>query len=459
MTSHAHPSAGTTPVETATLPRDVLRPLYIGFVAVSAFALCFLLWAVLAPLSTSIHATGHLNASQPSFDVQHPFGGDLAEVLVTEHEHVETGQVLLRLDVASELSQKEELKESLTLLLREKEALEWALAHLQSFIEAPQQPAHGFRETCATDHPTATTCRPPGQSGQRVTNMIRVLNLRQQATEHSASAMTARANGLQNSIAVRENQRRSMQARFDRFAGLVKSGALRASEHDTLLETILDLDASILAEKAEVAALQTQARQTELQIATEVLELRQRLLDRQAQINEALPRTRMQILRLDALINAAAVRAPATGTVSRLLFDTDTMYVPRGETVLTLTRPTQTHRVSFVVPPFAIDQTRVGMEGQLTVASLPQRNHPKVRVVIQSLSPEARRNGDGAVIGYDGVAAINADDLAALRTELGEHSSLSIDMPVTLIFAGRETTFSDYLIGPFLDFRAKALQD
>ncbi|MGR3712082.1 MAG: HlyD family efflux transporter periplasmic adaptor subunit, partial [Shimia sp.] len=259
------------------------------------------------------------------------------------------------------------------------------------------------------------------QPAKRILNMVSVLQARKATSQQTALAMGNRAKGLEDGLIARTEQRASMQARYERFYRLIETGALQAQ--------------------------------------AEELDLRQRFLDRQGQIAEAIPRLRMQKLRLDAVLNNAELRAPSSGTISRLFYDTDQMFVPRGETVLTLTRPVQNHRVSFVVPAHAIDQTRVGMTGQLTFSSLPQRNHPKVRVTILSLSPEAKRNAEGIVLGYDGVADINQDDMALLVKQMGEDLSLFIDMPVTLVFVGRETTFSDYLIGPFTDFLSKALQD
>lgn len=37
--------------------------------------------------------------------------------------------------------------------------------------------------------------------------------------------------------------------------------------------------------------------------------------------------------------------------------------------------------------------------------------------------------------------------------------SLSTDMPVHLVFTGRQTTFGDYLIEPFWAFLSQAMQD
>ena len=99
------------------------------------------------------------------------------------------------------------------------------------------------------------------------------------------------------------------------------------------------------------------------------------------------------------------------------------------------------------------------MSGQLTLAALPQRSHPRVTATITSMSPKARRDADGRVLGYDGVAEINPEDHTALLAQLGEGISLTADMPVTVVFTGRDTTFGAYIMGPFWSFLQKAMQD
>nr|WP_280636601.1 HlyD family efflux transporter periplasmic adaptor subunit [Shimia sp. R10_1] len=196
-----------------------------------------------------------------------------------------------------------------------------------------------------------------------------------------------------------------------------------------------------------------------MQATREQVEHRQKLLDRLAQLEEAIPRLQRQVLGLSARIDQADIRAPEAGIVASLFYDTAAMVVARGDTVLTLSRPTERHQVSFIANPQVIDQLHVGMPGQLTVAALPQRSHPRVSATITSLSPEARRNSDGAVVGYDGVAEIDAEDHAALLAQLGDDATLTTDMPVSVVFAGRQTTFGAYLVGPFWGFLEKAMQD
>ncbi len=426
-----------------TLPTHVLRPLYIGFYAVVMTVVGFGLWANLAPLATSIHVSGHLNAAKPSFDLQHPFGGEIADILVREHDQVSTGQLLLRLDVRNARDQRAELQSTLTPLQTEREVLHAALIGRfpQTESGAPDLNGEGVLAV------------------KRIQNMHASLSLNADLGQRLAKTLLARADSLRASLEARDAQRHSMRARHARYQALVDTGALRAADGDVLLETILDLEASIQKERAEMAAITHQAQQARLQTDQQRLDFRQQLLDRLAQLEETIPRLRLQILRLSAQIDQAEMRAPDSGVVAKLNYDTAAMYIARGDTVLTLARPSQDHQVSFVASAQSIDQLRVGMQGLLTVTSLSQRSHPRVEVTLKSLSPEARRDAEGTLLGYDGVALIDAADRAALQAQLGANVKLAADMPVSLIFTGRQTTFGDYLLGPFLDFISKALQD
>lgn len=110
------------------------------------------------------------------------------------------------------------------------------------------------------------------------------------------------------------------------------------------------------------------------------------------------------------------------------------MVVSKGDSVLTLARAAEALEFAFVASPQTIDPLHVGIQGFLTVTSLPQHQHPKVRVTISALSPEARRDGDDRILGYDGIASIDPIGRRALQKERGARLSLSADMSVHLVF-------------------------
>ncbi|WP_294223280.1 HlyD family efflux transporter periplasmic adaptor subunit [uncultured Shimia sp.] len=423
-----------------SLPRQITRPLWFGFFSLIICIIAFVLWATLAPLATSIPASGHLDARRPSLDIQHQFGGKISEVHVVPHAAVTKGQLLIRLDVTDAEAELAEVHAALAPMQEERAALGAALNNTlqeaSGSIGAQSKLAHA-----------------------RMKNMQDALQMRADMTTELEAALRQRAKRLRTSLDHLDARRRSMDKRLARYVTLAAQGALRTAEIDALKEAVLGVESGMAREQAELVSLESQATQARLEVAREKLEFRQRILDRQAQLEEDIPRLRLQILRLSAQIAKADIVAPDDGIVAAFPYDTETMVVPKGETVLTLARPNGELDVAFVASPQAIDQLRVGMEGVLTVTSLPQRNHPKVRVVLTSLSPEAQRDPDGAITGYDGVAIIKAEDQAALRAEMGDRLTLAQDMPVHLVFTGRHVTFGDYLVEPFLRFLSQAMQD
>ena len=435
-------SFGGDVAQNDTFPKHIARPLSVGLLVVGLAVVGLGLWAAFVPLATSIPTTGHLNAARPSYDVQHPLGGKIAQVLVARHDRVAKGQVLLRLDVSAAVAEQHALQDTLAPLVEERGAvralLRDRLPNAQSGPEITQAAQFALR---------------------RLRTMQDTMDVRAQISENLQDSLHQRVTQLQESVARREEQRQSMQARHSRYATLADRGAFRASEADALAEDIFELEAAIARDVAEISDLRNQSTQAAMQATRDQLEFRQQILERLAHLDETIPQLRLQIVRLEAQIAQAEIVAPDDGIVAELRYDTDAMVIARGDTVLTLARPNGRPEVSFLVDPQSIDQLRVGMQGWLTVTALPQRNHPRVHATIRALSPEARRDSNGVIVGFDGAATIAPEDHQALLDQLGDEAVLSSDMPVSLVFTGRKVTFGDYLARPFLEFLHKAMQD
>ncbi len=434
------PAAGPPRCQGADLPRGVLRPLWIGFAVIAVTLVAFLFWAGFAPLATSIPANGHLSARKPSYDLQHPFGGPVAEILVTEHARVPRGAVLLRLDVGKEVAELKEVRAILTPMVEERAALHAALN--DTLPPEDETPTEG-----------ATTL-----AYDRMRNLQASQNMRVRMAQQVQDNYQTRAATLQASLQNSETVAATIQARLLQDESARTPKDLRLDDVDALRHLLLDVQSAIRSDRMELADLESRVVQAHLKMSHDGLAFRQKLLDRLAELEETIPQLRIQMLRLQDQINQAELRAPDAGVIARLHYDTPHMVVAPGDTVLTLARPATDQMVYFNAPAHAIDQLRAGMKGYLTLTSLPQRSHPRVRVTIRSLAPEARRNSDDQVIGYDGVAVMDTQDRDAVIA-MGEKVSLSADMPITLVFTGRETTFGAYLMGPFWSFISKALQD
>lgn len=419
---------------------EIRRALLRTSIVIAVGLAAFVAWANLAPLATSIQTQGTLKSAARSFDVQHPFGGRVATVDITEFEAVDAGQVLLRLDVASEVAQLSQVERQIGALQEEQNVI-------------------GILANSLASDPATRPDLGQGAVALRYASALNLLQGELTRIASSASEYTRRLELLSAQLEATDARVSSMRARLSRLDGLVTKGLESQTASDELRERVLSVEnerSSHLARQEELrgerAGLQAEA---DLALAR----FRERILDTQLSNLKRLPDLERQKIQLSDRIDNAQVRAPVSGTVSTLSFGSSQMFVPQGGTVFTISQPLSDMLIDFRVPPMNVDQVHPGMQGLLVFPSLPQRSAPKLRVEITSLSDSAARDADGNTVGFDGRAKVLEDDLAKLKALEAEGTRLVAGMPVSVTFTGRSTTFADYLVGPFLAGMGMALQD
>ena len=77
---------------------SVGMPMTIGILALVILVGGFGSWSVMASIAGAIIAPGQIEVDQNRQVVQHPVGGVVGEILVSDGDTVSAGQVLLRLD-------------------------------------------------------------------------------------------------------------------------------------------------------------------------------------------------------------------------------------------------------------------------------------------------------------------------------------------------------------------------
>ncbi len=92
------------------------RSIVWGIVGVTTFVVA---WACLAKIEEAIPATGKLEPRGAVQEVQAPVGGVIEDILVEEGQRVEQGQVLVRLDPTAAQAQRESLEQIRASLLQE----------------------------------------------------------------------------------------------------------------------------------------------------------------------------------------------------------------------------------------------------------------------------------------------------------------------------------------------------
>src|SRR4029078_6183963 len=78
--------------------KSIGRHLVFGGLALLLVAGGFVVWGTVAQLSGAVIASGTLVVASNVKKVQHPTGGGIGDVRIKEGDHVEAGEVLVRLD-------------------------------------------------------------------------------------------------------------------------------------------------------------------------------------------------------------------------------------------------------------------------------------------------------------------------------------------------------------------------
>jgi multidrug efflux pump subunit AcrA (membrane-fusion protein) len=414
-----------------TLPVFIRRPLWGAAAGVGIFLGIFALWAVFAPLATTIALQGTIKSSRPSFSLQHPYGGMVSGVLVQLHDEVGQGQALLRFDRVLEqktLSTQIAIRDRLTA----ENADILALLDQSGARDLPQ-----LSPLLARKHQVELQALSARQTNESLTQQVQVLFTKVEHAEAQLALMTDRA---------------------ERYATLTHQGLRRRSDHEQLQEQILLVKAEIEEDRATIISLEGESLRTRQQQELARVAFEHELTSLYRQNMEKLDQLSVSILDLTDRVAKSVLRAPVQGVVASLPINAEHMMATPGATLVTLARPIDQARISFMVPVNHIDQLRPGMTGRLVIPSLPQRQMPKIDVVIEAISPRAQVDDAGNPVSFPGLAVVKLGALETIFAD-GVPGSLSEDMPITIIVAVRETTFADYLLTPLLSAFDRALQD
>lgn len=421
-----------------TIPASVTRPLFMAAVGLCLALVGLGVWAGVAPLATTIRANGTLASAAPSYDVQHPFGGHIARVNVEPQSVVSVGQVMFELDVSVQSQNLSLVAGHITNLRAENGIIRKALGL------APR----------SDEQVTPNAALQARYDGLRLQ-----LETEVDATEDTAEAARLRAQSIRAGIKILEQRVSALKHRSDQMTALVKKGVVAQAQTEGQTDLLLTVQSQINTQMSDLIQLQDQARQAETTVRNLRTKHRVQLLNQLKANSERLPQLEQQAVNLRSEIDSAVVRSPVDGVVVLLGFDTERMYAPRGTTLLTLSQPLRDPSVNFTIPTQAIDQVRAGMEGSLTIPALPQRNLPKVRIRLEAIAPDAKRDRDGNVMGYPAKAQIYPDDMDKIVAAMDGDLQLATDMPVSVALEGRTVTFAQYLFAPFMTIFKGSLQD
>ncbi|WP_103334898.1 HlyD family type I secretion periplasmic adaptor subunit [Pseudotabrizicola formosa] len=420
-------------------------PLWLGSLTLLALIGGVGLWSVTTTIAGAIVAPGQVEVERNRQIVQHPDGGVVAEIMVTEGETVVAGEVLLRLEGGP-------IKSDLAIIEGQLSELQARRARLEAEREGAAQ----------MSVPQALLQRAKGNpdTADQIQGQQRLFAARQETLAGTTLQLTERIAQISSYIAGIEAQAEALSDQRDLIRQeLADQQALLAKGLAQAPRVLaLQREAARLAGQAgELAASRAQAQGQITEIKMEILGLSsQRREDASLQLRD-IGTTELELIqRQRALSDQVAqlnIRAPVAGIVLGLQITTPRAVLRPAEAVAHIIPQDRPLVIAARIAPIHIDEVYSGQPVKLMFPAYSARTTPEVTGFVTTVSADVLTDPTTQSLYYRAEIAIPP----AEATRLGQ--TLVPGMPVDAFLQTGARTPLAYLLKPFSDYFAQAFRE
>ena len=431
----------------ADVPRSVRRHTFWGLVLLVLSFGGLGTWALRAPLAAAVIAQGSFVATGQNKIVQHFEGGIIKEILVSEGDRVEAGQLLLRLDGTQAVAAERELQ------LRR-----FRLEATQARLEAEEGRRDDLRfpehlEAAREDITVAGIL-----DGQELAYRVSRGALENDLAllERSVQALLIRARGYETQLGTHRGQLELLEAEHADKSALFERGLLRRPELLAIERARLEAEGQIGRLEAEIAEIDEVVLKHRAQIEQEIDRYREKALDELQGVQSQLESINEQFRTAHSVRERVNLTAPVAGTVVRLYFHTAGGVIESGRPILEILPVDEPLIIEVQIPRVEIDSVRRGQSATVRLTALNQRTTPVLDGEVYYVSADAITDGTGAEMREIYLARIS---IAAEQLERVRNFAPTPGMPAEIMIQTASRTFVQYISKPIKDSMTRAFRE
>jgi membrane fusion protein, type I secretion system len=401
----------------------------------------FTLWAGLAPLTSAAMAPGIVKASSHVKTVQHFDGGIISEILVRDGDHVTENQLLMRLQ-GTEFSADYDALDQRMIDLETQEARLIAQRDRAASITLPK------RIAARSADPKVVAAF----AGQQRIFADQAATLAKQT-----DVWRSRIEQYRRQIAAAEQQNQTLSRQIDLLSVELKDAASLLAKGFERKSRVLEIErreAGLRGDLAGnigcIAALKEQIGEAELQIeglvSTQAKELRH-VQSQRAEVEEALRKAASRVARSE-------IRAPQDGTVLNLRAFAPGQVVAPGGALLDIVPSKDELVIEARVQPLDIDVVHRGLRASVRFVAFRQRTTPTLDGEVTRVSADSFTDDRSGQSFFTATVRVPESELKRLP-----QVKLYSGMPAEIAIITGNRTLLDYLIQPFTDSFAHALNE
>lgn len=425
---------------------SIRGPVTLGFVTLALLVGGFGAWSMLATLSGAIVAPGRIEVELNRQIVQHPDGGVVAGIEVTEGASVAAGDVLIRLDgtlLRSDRAvlqgQQNELSARRARLLAERDGL-----------DTPAFPA-GLSTLAATDPAVA----------ELMDGQTRLFTARLDTFTTTTEQLRRRIGQIASQIEGVDAQRTAMESQLRLIRDELKSQQALLAKGLAQASTVLALEreeARLLGQQGELTASRAQSEgritEIELEIARIAGSRIEEAEDELRNIGPSLMEVSEKLRAVDERISRLDIRAPVAGIVLGLSVTTPRAVVRPADPVLYIVPQDRPLVIAAQIPPIHVDQVHVGQPVELVFSAFSSRTTPHLKGKVSVVSADAFTDQATQASYYRAEILLDEGEIARL-----DGQELMPGMPVDAFIQTEARTPMAYLLKPFTDYFSRAFRE
>ena len=439
MSQNTTPLSSASPLDaTDVIPKETVnhagRSARIGLWALGIGFGGFLLWAGLAPLDEGVPGQGMVTLDTKSKTVQHLTGGLIKEILVGEGDHVQEGQLLIRLDEAVARANFEGARQRYVGLramegrLLAEQRSQSKIAFHPDVIEASQDPQ--IREVVRTQE-------------QLFDSRRAALRADLQSTEESIQGQLGLIQAYEGMLVNRKNQQALLTEELNNTRGLVKEGYAPRNRQLELERMASESSSGIVELQGNTVRAKRAVAELKQRIIVRQQEYRKEVEAQLAEVGREVPGDEEKYRVSKGDLGRIAIKSPATGQVVGLAFQTVGGVIGPGQKLMDIVPEDQTLLVEARVAPHLIDRVTKGLPVDVRFSSFAHTPQLVVQGEVVSISGDLLVDQHSGAGYYLARVAVTADGYK----KLGKRQ-LQPGMPVEVVFITGERSMLTYLLNP-----------
>jgi HlyD family type I secretion membrane fusion protein len=402
-----------------------------------------ILLSLVVPIGGAVIGEGQIGLESRVKRIAHPFGGVIAEIRVGNGEHVDKGQLLLRLD--DQVTDADATYSSLTVdqLLAQKARLEAERLGAGSV----QFPA----ELIAANTPSARKA----MADERRLFDMRGVEERQLRTQLAARVVQLDQGiiGLRAQIDSMQQQKALIQPEREGVKQLWEKGLVTISRLNQMERTAAEMDGRIASLQSQIAQSRSQISETQERAVQLTQTRRVEAGSELARVMTALNEQQVRSVSAGDHQRRSDIRAPYAGTVEKIAFAAIGDVVRPAEPIMDIVPDADRMVVEASISPADIDQVRMGQTARVRFTTFNRADTPELYGKVSYVATDRSSNAEGNQSFFRVRIAVDQAQLKAERLDLRS------GMPAEVhIHTGNRSMLS-YITKPLRDQFARAFRD